>query len=230
MKSLLCRCPSPVLGSSWNQTRGFIFYNGVVGFFLPVEAEQWGNKRKSTACPMRKCSPFLTHCRNCLCERKIVCYWLSRLALWLDFSHVLPLLFLNMSICTIHATSWRAELQAVPHACLSTASGLREGAPGKKQECFFFLSQLEISLAPASHPRHHRPPSGVRAAGLMAAVRKGPVGGCFHFPVAEAGISGSSVSVAWTTHNLVSSWTVMLSHNFPTETDSLVYVDVWTVL
>lgn len=104
------------------------------------------------------------------------------------------------------------------------------GGTGKKQERFFFLSQLEIFIATASHPRHHRPPWGACAAGLMATVTRGLIGGCCHFAVAKAGISGGSVFVTWTTHNPVSSWIVTLFHNFPPKTDSLVYVNVWTVL
>ena len=46
------------------------------------------------------------------------------------------------------------------------------GGMGKKQECFFFLSQLEIFIAIASHPRHHRPSSGACAANLMATVMR----------------------------------------------------------
>lgn len=72
---------------------------------------------------------------------------------------------------------------------------------GKKQESSFLLSQLEIFIATASCPRHHGAPSGAHTAGLMATAMSALTGGCFHFPVSKAGISGSSAF--WITHNPV---------------------------
>lgn len=208
---------------------------GWLGFFSYLK-ERRRNKRESSPMPVlwRNCSLFLTHCRNCLCERKIVCCRLSHLSLGvMRLAGLLP----RPSAALLdreHPYNSRHCLMCRATGCPSCTSVFHQwtvgGGTGKKQERFFFLSQLEIFIATASHPRHHRPPWGARAAGLMPTLTRGLIGGCCHFAVAKAGISGGSVSVTWTTHNPVSSWIVTLSHNFPPETDSLVYVNVWTVL
>lgn len=59
---------------------------------------------------------------------------------------------------------------------------------GKKQENSFLLSQLEIFVITAGHPRHHGAPWGAHTAALVATARSGLIGGCFHFPASQAGI------------------------------------------
>lgn len=204
------------------------------GFFFPLWKSTGGIKERAMPVRWRNCSLFLTHCRNCLCERKIVYYGLSHLSL--DVMRLVELLPCPSTALFDPEHPYRSR-----HCLMCRAAGcpscmcvylplVDSGRMGKKPECFFFPSHLEVFITTASHPRHHRPPSGARAAGLMAAGRKGLIGGCFHFPVAKAGVSGSSAYGTWIAHNPISSWTVRLSPNFPTETDSLVRVDVWTVL
>lgn len=69
IKNVLCHCWSPVLVRSWNCTRSFWFYSGVLVWFFFCIKEQW-EKKNCHSC--EEMILALTLCRDCLYEQKIV--------------------------------------------------------------------------------------------------------------------------------------------------------------
>lgn len=197
MKSVLCCCLSPVLASPWNQTRSVIFWNGTgFSFFLFERAQE--KKRESGANAWKKWL-FLTHCRKCLWERKIVCYRLSHLGL--DLRHLLRLR-LHPAAAPFeqegpyNSCSFLSHRLSPTHLCLPQV----KSAKGNGEETKVFLlhfpaGNLHCYCKPS---QAHRAASGSCREPWWPLSHEVSSEGEMRL-VAKAGICGSWVCVTWTT-------------------------------
>lgn len=189
------------------------------GFLFSVSKSTGGNKREwcqsyEEVVGFDSLQELSVGEENCLLL--VVPFRRAFLGIYLDFSCILMLLCLSRRIHKTPAASWTTG--SLPHT-----SGYHEwtlqGRMEKKRECFFFIFQLEIFVVTPSHPRHTDLPQD------PAERLDGHCHTRWGEPLSKAGTSGSWVCVTWAI-----SWTLLLSHGSPTETDSLLCMDVTAVL
>lgn len=159
---------------------------------------------------------FLNHCRNCLWERKIVCYWLSHLGV--DCRHLFGFLLHPAAALFEHdpykSWSFLSHRLSPTQLCLPWVNSAR----GNGDETRVFLLHF-----PAGNLNCYCKPSQAHRP-LSRSCREA------WWPQSHEVSSEGWHPWHWLCVTWVISWTVLLSHHPPTEAGSSVRMDVRTVL
>lgn len=150
----------------------------------------------------------MTHCRNCLCERKAVCCQSSHLGLDVMLSAGL----LSCPSASLfgrehqHSSLWPPMCRATG-MCIHPRWTLRAG--NEEEARAFLLPFPDGSLCLCCELPYRRRPHWSR----LDALCKGDVstGPCFNFPMPRAGIPGSWAYLTW----LSITWHQLPSYTFP---------------